>query len=132
MLDDSLRHFVQGQLSNMGNNRIICGIIVGILICIIGATPPLTINFVLGHERWERLTALPGLWLIVASLNGVCLGIYLFGDLHQLRKFELARPVISQPVPLPVHPSLRHAVFPYSTSPDRIVNQQTHVIRQQN
>jgi hypothetical protein len=113
MLEESLRRFVQGQLSNMGNNRIICGIVVGILICIIGATPPLTVNFVLGHARWERLTALPGLWLglwlIVASLNGVCLGIYLFGDLRQLRQFELARPTISKPVQLPVHRPLRPA-----------------------
>lgn len=119
MLEDSLRRFVQGQLSNMGNNRIICGIIVGILICIIGAVPPLTVNFILGHARWKRLTALPGLWLglwlIVASLNGVCLGIYLFGDLRQLRKFELARPVISKPVPLPVHLPPRHGLAPQST-----------------
>ena len=122
MLEDSLRRFVQGQLSNMGNNRIICGIIVGTLLCIIGATPPLTINFVLGKDRWERLTALPGLWLglwlIVASLNGVCLGIYLFGDLRQLRKFELARPAISKPVPLPVN----HTVRPGGLAPSKPTN----------
>ncbi len=108
MLDDSLRRFVQGQLSNMGNNRIICGIVVGCLICILTATPALTVNFVLGHDRWLRLVALPGLffglWLLVASLHGVCLGIYVFGDLRQLRQFELARPVISQPVPLSYRP----------------------------
>lgn len=114
MLEDSLRRFVQGQLSNMGNNRIICGIVVGCFLCIITATPILTANFVLGHDRWLRLTALPGLflglWLLVASLHGVCLGIYIFGDLRQLRQFELARPMISQPVPLPSYRSLRPGV----------------------
>jgi len=119
MLEESLRRFVQGQLSNMGNNRIICGIIVGAILCIIGATPPLTINFVLGNDRWERLAALPGLWLglwlIVASLNGVCLGIYLFGDLRQLRQFELARPEISKPMPLPVNFPVRPGSLALST-----------------
>lgn len=139
MLDDSLRRFVQGQLSNMGNNRIICGIIVGILFCILGATPPLTVNFVLGHDRWERLSAFPGLWfglwLIVASLNGVCLGIYLFGDLRQLRQFELARPIISKPVALsgnrPARPGIlipasTNESLPLYRQPKRPTNRELH------
>lgn len=43
-----------------------------------------------------------GLTILLASLNGVCIGIYVFGDLRQLRKFELARPAISKPQPLKI------------------------------
>ncbi|CAA7261522.1 unnamed protein product [Cyclocybe aegerita] len=105
MLDESLRRFVTAQFNNVGNKRVLCGIIAGIVFCLLGAVPPLAANFALGANRWARLAALPGLWLgltiLVSSLNGICLGVYIFGDLRQLRKFELARPTISKPQPLP-------------------------------
>ncbi|KAF5314874.1 hypothetical protein D9619_007247 [Psilocybe cf. subviscida] len=104
-LDESLRRFVHGQLNNVGTTRVMCGIVAGIIMCLAGAMAPLAWSFATGTSRAMRLSALPGLWLgltiLFASLNGICLGVYVFGDLRQLRKFELARPPISKPTPLP-------------------------------
>lgn len=104
MLKDSLRRFVAAQFNNVGNNRVLCGMIAGTVCCLLGALLPLIYNLARGNSRWLRLTALPGLWLgvtlLLTSLNGVCLGVYIFGDLRQLRKFELSRPPISKPQPL--------------------------------
>lgn len=40
-----------------------------------GTVAPITLNFVRKSARWERLAALPGMWLgltvIIASLHGV-------------------------------------------------------------
>ena len=67
-----------------------------------------------------RLYALPGLWLgltiLLASLNGICLGVYIFGDLRQLRKFELLRPSISKPQPLPAFKRPSISSRPLSTN----------------
>ncbi|KAJ6508884.1 hypothetical protein C8R45DRAFT_969165 [Mycena sanguinolenta] len=106
MLDESLTRFVAAQFSNVGNQRVMCGIIAGTLFCLLAALTPLAHNFVHGQSRWLRLAAFPGLWIglivLLASLNGVCVGVYIFGDLRQLRKFELSRPAISKPQPLNV------------------------------
>ncbi|KAF9077643.1 hypothetical protein BDP27DRAFT_1357077 [Rhodocollybia butyracea] len=103
MLKLSLQRFVSAQFNNVGNNRVICGLIGGTVFCLIGALLPIIYNFATGHSRWARLSAIPGLWLglsvLFASLHGVCLGVYIFGDLRQLRKFELTRPPISRPQP---------------------------------
>lgn len=110
LLDESLRRFVSAQFNNVGNNRVLCGIIAGILFALIGTIPPLALNFVRGEERWSRLAAFPGLFLglaiFVSAFHGVCLGVYIFGDLRQLRKFELARPPISRPVPAAAAPAV--------------------------
>lgn len=46
----------------------------------------------------------------------VCMMVYVFGDLRQLRKFELSRPPISRPQPL-TSPRLRPVISsPYATS----------------
>ncbi|KAF8644547.1 hypothetical protein AX16_008421, partial [Volvariella volvacea WC 439] len=104
MLQDSLRRFVAGQMNNVGTQRVLCGIIAGTLFCLLGSIAPIVVNLVKGHSRWARLAAFPGMWLgltiLLAALNGVCLGVYVFGDLRQLRKFELSRPPISKPQPL--------------------------------
>ncbi|KAF8895391.1 hypothetical protein BD779DRAFT_1668672 [Infundibulicybe gibba] len=104
LLEKSLRRFVSAQFNNVGNNRVLCGIIAGLFLCLTGSVPPLIVNFTRGESRWLRLTALPGLWLgltiLLAALNGICVGVYIFGDLRQLRKFELSRPSISKPQPL--------------------------------
>ncbi|KAG7443069.1 uncharacterized protein BT62DRAFT_982231 [Guyanagaster necrorhizus] len=104
MLKESLERFVTAQFNNVGNSRVLCGLIAGIFCCLVGAVFPMVYNIVKGHSRWLRLTALPGLWLglalLLTSLNGVCLAIYVFGDLRQLRRFELSRPPISKPQPL--------------------------------
>ncbi|KAK0449183.1 hypothetical protein EV421DRAFT_1395875 [Armillaria borealis] len=104
MLKESLERFVAAQYNNVGNSRVLCGLIAGIFCCLVGAVFPMVYNIVKGHSRWLRLTALPGLWLglalLLTSLNGVCLAIYVFGDLRQLKRFELSRPPISKPQPL--------------------------------
>ncbi|KAG6877467.1 hypothetical protein C0993_007084 [Termitomyces sp. T159_Od127] len=104
MLEQSLERFLSAQLTNVGNNRALCGIIAGILFCIIGFVPPMAVIFTKGYSRWDRIAVFPGLWIglsiLLAALNGICLGVYIFGDLRQLRKFELERPPISKPRPL--------------------------------
>ncbi|KAF8194172.1 hypothetical protein BJ912DRAFT_1088590 [Pholiota molesta] len=106
-LDESLRRFVNAQLNNVGNRRVLCGMIAGVVFSLIGAAIPLAVLFARHDPRLARLAALPGLWLgltiLLASLNGVCLGVYIFGDLRQLRTFELARPPISKPQLLPAY-----------------------------
>ncbi len=119
MLEQSLRRFIQGQMNNVGNSRVLCGIVAGLIIMMIGFLPPTIVNFVTNERRWLRLTVLPGMWLglsiFFAALHGVCLGVYIFGDLRQLRKFELARPTsqsqksesrprFPQPIALPPPP----------------------------
>ncbi|KAH9969576.1 hypothetical protein BC827DRAFT_1120189 [Russula dissimulans] len=104
MLKDSLDRFVLASYYNVGTNRAICGMIGGTVIALVGFVPPIAVNFASDAARWLRLLALPGLWLgltvLIASLNGVCMMVYIFGDLRQLRKFELSRPRISPPKPL--------------------------------
>ncbi|KAF4577152.1 hypothetical protein EYR36_005139 [Pleurotus pulmonarius] len=101
MLQESLDRFVLAAYNNVGNNRVLCGMIAGVIFTLIGGLPPLAANFALGASRWLRLIAIPGIWLgltvFLAAFYGVCLGIYIFGDFRQLRKFELARPPISRP-----------------------------------
>lgn len=96
MLEQSLRQFIQGQMVNVGNRRVLCGIIASIVIILAGFLPPIIANFVGHHSKYLRLTAVPGLWIglsiLLSALHGVCLGVYILGDLRQLRKFELARP----------------------------------------
>lgn len=94
------------------------------------ASLPLIINFAVRGNRWWRLAAIPGMWagltIFVSAMYGVCMPssatfdhpdiqcshqvcmmIYIFGDLRQLRSFELVRPPISDPQP---HPSLSGSV----------------------
>ncbi|KAG5352920.1 hypothetical protein C0989_012157 [Termitomyces sp. Mn162] len=104
MLEKSLERFISAQLTNVGNNRVLCGIIAGIFFILVGFIPLIVVNFIKGYSRWNRIAAFPGLWIglsiLLAALNGICLGVYIFGDLRQLRKFELERPPISKPRPL--------------------------------
>lgn len=81
------------------------------------SAPPLIAAFSLHAARWWRIFALPGMWLgmtiFISALYGVglvrplslnfpqhnivfqvCMMIYIFGDLRQLRSFELLRPSI--------------------------------------
>jgi hypothetical protein len=100
-LEKCLERFLAAQMTNVGSNRVLCGIIAGVTFTLIGTVPPLAVNLVTGASRWARLAALPGLWIglsiLFSALNGICLGVYVFGDLRQLHKFELARPPISKP-----------------------------------
>ncbi|KAH9080562.1 hypothetical protein EDB83DRAFT_2215585, partial [Lactarius deliciosus] len=104
MLKESLDRFVLASYYNVGTSRALCGIVGGTVLSLAGFVPPVAVNLADQHTRWLRLLALPGLWLgltvIVASMHGVCMMIYVFGDLRQLRKVELSRPRISAPKPL--------------------------------
>ncbi|KAL0961040.1 hypothetical protein HGRIS_006030 [Hohenbuehelia grisea] len=104
MLQGSLDRLVLATYNNVGNNRVMCGMLAGIIFSLIGAVPPLAVNFALHHARLLRFFALPGLWIgltiFIAAFHGVCVGVYVFGDLRQLKKFELARPPISKPKPV--------------------------------
>ncbi|KAF9049629.1 hypothetical protein BDZ89DRAFT_1057508 [Hymenopellis radicata] len=119
MLNESLQRFVAAAAINVGTNRVLCGIIAGVVCCLVGALFPLLYTIFLGGTRWIRLASLPGLWLgftlLLTSLNGICLAVYVFGDLRQLRKFELSRPPISKPQPL--YSSRRHPIGPSPVSP---------------
>jgi len=124
MLQNSLRFFVQAQLNNVGNNRAICGITAGIFAILAFGVAPLAMTFTLSQSRWTRLAAFPGMFLgfviVVAAFHGVCMGIYLFGDLRQLHKFELNRPPISKPRPLSTsrqRTSLSYAMSSPATGP---------------
>ncbi|KII90740.1 hypothetical protein PLICRDRAFT_39316, partial [Plicaturopsis crispa FD-325 SS-3] len=120
MLEESLARFVKASYTNVGTYRALCGIVGGSVIAAFGTVPPVVYNIVMGRSRWLRLTALPGLWLglmiILAAYHGVCMMIYVFGDLRQLRKFELSRPVISRPQVL-TNVTLRHAQRPSISGP---------------
>ncbi|KAI9512396.1 hypothetical protein F5148DRAFT_1279736 [Russula earlei] len=121
MLKDSLDRFVLASYYNVGTNRALCGTIGGIVIALAGFVPPIAVNFAKDYARWLRLLSLPGLWLgltiIIASLNGVCMMVYIFGDLRQLRKFELSRPRISSPKPLDASSSRPHISSPVPIGP---------------
>ncbi|KAG1716060.1 hypothetical protein ID866_1086 [Astraeus odoratus] len=107
MLNASLQRFVRAASTNVGSQRAACGIAGGCFFILVTGFLPLTVTTGRWNEgphgRLIRLTAFPGLWLgltiLIASLQGICLMIYVFGDLRQLRKFELARPTISRPMP---------------------------------
>ncbi|PCH40077.1 hypothetical protein WOLCODRAFT_98221 [Wolfiporia cocos MD-104 SS10] len=104
MLRDSLERFVTATFNNVGTPRAVCGSAGGIVIGLVGSVP-LIVNFAVGGSRWWRLAAIPGMWLgltiFISAMYGVCMMIYVFGDLRQLRSFELVRPPISDPQPIP-------------------------------
>lgn len=133
----SLQRFVRAAYTNVGTFRATCGILAGCFALCVGCIPPLALAFASPSSstssspesdgdtmrRWRRLYALPAMWLgltlILASLRGVCLMVYVFGDFRQLRRFELERP----PPPAPLtgtggasaekkHPSTLQPQFP--------------------
>ncbi|GBE84941.1 hypothetical protein SCP_0701230 [Sparassis crispa] len=95
-LAESLARFVRATFANVDAPRAVCGCYGGTVILLAGSVPPIVTSIVLGSSRWWRLFALPGMWLgltvLIAAMYGVCMMIYLFGDLRQLRSFELLRP----------------------------------------
>ncbi|RPD62442.1 hypothetical protein L226DRAFT_544245 [Lentinus tigrinus ALCF2SS1-7] len=95
ILSDSLDRFVLATFHNVGMPRAYCGCAGGTVIGLTASAPILLANFLTGGSRWWRFSALPGLWLgltiVISAMYGVCMMIYVFGDLRQLRSFELAR-----------------------------------------
>jgi len=95
MLNESLNRFSLGCCTNSGRYRGLFGIAVGLAaMCI--ALAPILLSILGGKSRWVRFAALPCLWfgamVVIASLHGVCVVIYLFGDARQLYPYELVRP----------------------------------------
>ncbi|EKM49495.1 uncharacterized protein PHACADRAFT_265007 [Phanerochaete carnosa HHB-10118-sp] len=111
-LKASLERLVVATYNNVGMSRAYCGNAGGMVIGIITSGPPLAASFSLHASRWWRIFALPGMWLgltiFISALYGVCMMIYIFGDLRQLRSFELSRPAISNPKPLRSDPLSVH------------------------
>ncbi|KAI0372147.1 hypothetical protein BV20DRAFT_1050918 [Pilatotrama ljubarskyi] len=101
ILSESLDRFVVATFHNVGMPRAYCGCAGGTVIGLTGSAPILLANFLTGGSRWWRFTAMPGMWLgltiVISAMYGVCMMIYVFGDLRQLRSFELARFPESEP-----------------------------------
>ncbi|KAI0761948.1 hypothetical protein BD413DRAFT_495446 [Trametes elegans] len=95
ILSESLDRFVVATFHNVGMPRAYCGCAGGTVIGLTGSAPVLLANFLTGGSRWWRFSAIPGLWLgltiVISAMYGVCMMIYVFGDLRQLRSFEMAR-----------------------------------------
>ncbi|KAI0699089.1 hypothetical protein BC835DRAFT_1412741 [Cytidiella melzeri] len=98
-LKASLARLVVATYNNVGMPRAYCGSAGGCAIALLFSAPPIIASFAAGGPRWYRLFALPGLWLgmtiFISAMYGVCMMIYVFGDLRQLRSFELARPPLA-------------------------------------
>ena len=121
LLQESLERFVTAAYNNGGNNRVMCGAVGGIALALAGSIPLIAYNFAHGKPRWLRLTALPAMWFgltaLFSALNGICLMVYMMGDLRQLRKFEMSRPPISKPRPLTTPHQLQTRSSPVSGRP---------------
>ncbi|EMD39949.1 hypothetical protein CERSUDRAFT_112188 [Gelatoporia subvermispora B] len=109
MLRESLDRFVRATFNNVGAPRAWCGCAGGVTIALMGSAPPLAASFATGGPRWWRLLALPGMWLgltiFISAMYGVCMMIYIFGDLRQLRSFELVRAPIGAALAAKAAPS---------------------------
>ncbi|KAH9854690.1 hypothetical protein C2E23DRAFT_61607 [Lenzites betulinus] len=125
-LTDSLDRFVVATFHNVGMPRAYCGCAGGTVIGLTGSAPILLANFLTGGSRWWRFTAIPGMWLgltiVLSAMYGVCMMIYVFGDLRQLRSFELARFPDTEPSKAktpPPKPKLNIRLF---SRPDQLAN----------
>jgi len=86
----------------MGTIFIACGcllIVFSVLSAHTDAHPGTHVPYV---SRTGRLACIPVLWMgfftLLAGLQGVCIVIFLFGDVRQLHAYELAKPRISPPL----------------------------------
>ena len=128
------RSFTANFSGNAGRNRGLFAVVLGTLVLACGALPILfsvlsarTADRAPPHvphlARAARLASIPVLWLgffaLLAGLQGVCVVIFLFGDVRQLHAYELAKPRISPPLraraplgpgPGPVRVGLRRGV----------------------
>lgn len=111
--------FTANFSGNAGRNRGLFAVVLGTLFLACGALPILfsvlsaratdadaDADPPLAHvphlSRTARLASIPVLWLgffaLLAGLQGVCVVIFLFGDVRQLHAYELAKPRISPPL----------------------------------
>ena len=106
--------FTANFSGNAGRNRGIFAMLLGTLVLACGCLPIVfsvlsaRADAALPHvphlSRWARLVCIPVLWLgffaLLAGLQGVCVLIFLFGDVRQLHAYELTKPRISSPLNL--------------------------------
>lgn len=129
ILSQSLKSFVRASYHNVTTYRALCGIIGGSVIALLTGVLPLILTIFLSSNRWLRWVAWPGLTvgstIIVASTNGVCVGIYIFGDWRQLRNFELLRPRIEKTPALAIKPISPISItdVPSPPSPAEVIRQ---------
>jgi hypothetical protein len=79
MLNESLSRFVRAAYTNVGSQRVACGIVGGCFCTLVAGVLPLIMTSgrwnVGPHGRLIRLVAFPGLWfgltILIASLQGV-------------------------------------------------------------
>ncbi|KAF8463361.1 hypothetical protein JB92DRAFT_3066712 [Gautieria morchelliformis] len=101
ILKECLQRFAETACQNVGTRRAWCGIAGGTFLILVFGILPVLVAFFFASCRWWRAVGWFGCWLggtiVVSSFHGICMMIYVFGDLRQLRSFELARPSISGP-----------------------------------
>jgi hypothetical protein len=91
--------FTANFSGNAGRTRGLLAVFLGALITASGTLP---IVYSARGRPLTRLAAIPVLWFglfaLLAGLQGVCVMIFLFGDVRQLHTYELAKPRISRPL----------------------------------
>lgn len=102
MLANSLAKFVAESTGNQDGRRCVFALIGGtVFTCL--SLAPILMSIVGGQSRWMRFSAFPLFWLgMTFLLTGscrVCIVLFLFGDVRQLRGYELTRPSFT---PLPI------------------------------
>ncbi|KDQ11542.1 hypothetical protein BOTBODRAFT_57318 [Botryobasidium botryosum FD-172 SS1] len=119
MLQNSLDHFVSSSIPNMGSQRYRFGVIVGTTMFFL-AFIPYFLSIFDGRPRRTRIAGLVlmwfGIWAFLTCRNGICIGIFAFGDARQMLPWELARPEISPPCDTST-PSFPLAPVPTITHP---------------
>ncbi|CAE6413929.1 unnamed protein product [Rhizoctonia solani] len=121
MLRTSARRFVRSRTQNASTQRVLC-IVFGGLLCMAIALAPLMVSRFPDRNRFIRFGMIPPLWLgftvFLCSVNGICLILYLLGGSRQLRPFELIRPTISGPAPVPHESPYQASLMTLDTTHD--------------
>ncbi|GAA98015.1 uncharacterized protein L969DRAFT_16194 [Mixia osmundae IAM 14324] len=94
-LQESLNAFLSSSLGNSDEKRSYFAIALGLLLVLFGWIP-IILSLRCHWHRSLRLTGVPlffvGTVTLVAGLRQTCIVIYLFGNMRQLRSWELQRP----------------------------------------
>lgn len=115
-LQCTLNRFVSLSYCNMGNGRRCIGMTGAIALGILSI-----LVIALAKHRSLRFVAVPCLWLSafgwILSNIGICALLWCFGDLRQLRAFELERPPITDPKPVKDGESIAGAIHKKRSHP---------------
>ncbi|KAG8680557.1 hypothetical protein FRC09_018148, partial [Ceratobasidium sp. 395] len=120
MLRLSAHRFVRARSRNVNSQRAYC-VLFGRLQTVALAFISFFLGILHHQSRWIRLTMIPPLWMgltvVICSLNGICIIIYLMGGCRQMHPFELHRPPISAPLPYTPHSPYQHSFTTADTLP---------------